>query len=102
MPRTITEMPDEKPRGNRKYKWDEWFTEVGEKMAFDKGTPEQVKAGEADFDCLPTSFAVSAREAAKERGFSLHIPGIDEDSTTVSVEVRALSTDEADEASDES
>lgn len=100
MPRTITEMPKPAPRGNRKYPWDEIFADrgVGDKVAFDKGTDEQVEAGEADFSCLATSFAVQVRSEASNRGFSLHIPDIDKDSKVVSVELRAPKADEADEA----
>lgn len=93
---TADEMPAPKPRGNQKYEWDAIFdgATVGDRFAFDKGE---------DFDCLATSFAVQARDAASERGLSLHIPAVEKDSTTVSVELREpRSTDDESEGTDES
>lgn len=89
MPRDITEMPKPAPRGNRKYDWDSLIGDlsIGQKRAFDKGV---------DFTCKATSFAVQARGEAADRGLSLHIPAVSEDSTVVSVEARAPKADESD------
>lgn len=93
MPRQITEMPDPKPRGNRKYDWPEWAIE-GNRLAFVEGE---------DFDCLPSSFEVQVRSEASKRGLSatvLEDEPTEDGSTVLAVEFKAPKPSTDDESTE--
>jgi hypothetical protein len=47
-----------RPSGRQKYPWDNWMN--GQIWALKHGTKDDVKAGRADFDVKPASFANNA------------------------------------------
>lgn len=101
MPRQITEMPDPKPRGNRKYDWESWVKPGPEnRLAFVEGE---------DFDCKPSSFEVQVRSEASTRGFKASVledEPTEDGRTVLAVEFSPKpadeSTEDESEATDES
>lgn len=81
MANVLTELPkiSRKGAGGRrgsKYPLDEWFaidpeTGSGQVLGLDRGTPEQVEAGEADYSAKDSSIVNMLHTQASARGLKL-------------------------------